>query len=167
MVTNSGMAVSLYREDNSRRIFIKAPDEIERMGPIDNIVEIGDTYIVCEVFRRIPGTYGTYRYDWIKDSVESVGLKKPSISVSDDLAVIIGEADGAVYYCQRHWYGDPDERKCNYTVSCETEDSRLYTVLYNMSISRGTARFYLSTDGRLYVMKHYEDRVEISKLTLE
>lgn len=166
VVTNLGMAVNLYSKDNGRRISIKAPDEIERMGTIQDILEIGDTYIVCKVLRHVSGTYGAYKYDWIKDSVESVGLKKTSISVSDDLAVIIGEADSAVYYYQRHYYGDPGERKCDYTVSCETEDLRLYTVLYNMSISRGSARFYLSTDGRLYVMKHYEDRVEISEIKL-
>lgn len=129
---------------------------------LDKILEIGDTYVIFE--RYCNEKRMEVHYDWTRDEW-SAGkiMANISDSASDESRTILGEYEENVYYyC---WMEALSENpKC--IIGRDAYNSRVYTIV-------DCAEHYilpsvaLSSDGKLYIMEYFENRVEISELTLE
>ena len=153
----------IYGKEGNEEISIEIPQKLRERGEISRILEIGDTYVVWRFYVRASGAFAAYSYDWIDDRLEWVrSLKEPTVTASSQFVELIGESGDCVYYF------DPEMENKVYVVNRETENGRVYTKLdYSEYRSRPRRKGYISSDGRFYIMECFEDRVEISELTLE
>ena len=161
--------VQLYRSDRSKEMSIKLPTQLTNEVSVPwKIVEIGDTYFVLEIKSRKSSARSQYRYDWTTDQVERItDHNLPAFFDEQNEVDVIGVYDDVVYY-----------------EDTEVRENALFTIIglkaknYHLYVEIDQSKYiktggvhkcwsYLSDDGRLYIMECFEDRVEISELTLE
>ena len=150
----------ICKSDGSVKIAIENPPAFRL--DLCEVLEIGDTYVVFET------DYNAMRremhYDWIQGEWSwGEELADVTISVSDGIPVTLGKYEDKIYYYNMLEVSSENPR---YMISCETYGSRLYTMV-DCSSHYILPSLALSSEGNLYIMECFEDRVEISELTLE
>lgn len=160
--------VQLYRSDRSREISIKLSSQLTNMRSTpEKIVEIGDTYVVLEFKMMTSNSRSRYRYDWVTDQVERITDDNlPEFFKEKNVVDVIGVHDDVVYYKNT----EMRENVPLTIIGLKAENYHLYVEMDQTNYLNTTKQeiwSHLSSDGRLYIMECFEDRVEISEIELD
>lgn len=150
----------LYRLESGAEIYLDLSTVLKDHQEISEFLEVGNSYV--EWVEPSGDKEAVYRYDWVENKVNLVTLQEkntPTVSMEGVLPFIIGTYEDEVYYCQ---YGENADR---YILHRVTPNYHLRTEI-EFAPYRTAPNIYLSPDGHLYIMEMFEDRAEISEITL-
>ena len=167
-----GAEIAVY-EMNGKLVAEKKFERPSKIQGITEILLIGDTYVeFLDDSYFVSGKRLRYRYDWRENKTEKLGLYTPTQEISEDMVMepqnrltVIGNYDQNVYYQYTDW---SEDGTIVYNVLNREEGNVRWCAYIDLMsyFSNPLERFYLSTDGELYIMECFEDQTVISRLFL-
>ena len=184
VVDNSGKTTLIYTLSGALVELVAHPEAvIDEL--VSKVVEIGETHIIWRTFQ---GNY--YRYDW---SDEITTIEQPEVEVfeGDSHSAVSFRADEKMYqewqietenkfidvlgiqgdalvYQQYEYASNVDMLFAELSVRKVNQDGRETYAIIDFSEWKAPARdpFYLSSDGKIYVMECREENTVISEVLL-
>ena len=179
---NSDGVTLVYTTSGALVARITHRDEVKEELAL-KIAEIGDTYVVWETFAG-----NQYRYDWGTDVLAAAEAKLLKSSSDDTVSLttagkqvgqwsidsenkvqdILGVKDGALVYQQYEYVPDVDMLFTELSVrKVQADGTETYAIIdFSDWKAPATDPFYLSSDGKLYVMECLENGTVISEVVL-
>ncbi len=179
---NSDGVTLVYTTSGALVARIMHKDEVKEELAL-KIAEIGDTYVVWETFAG-----NQYRYDWGTNVLAAAEAKllrsssddtvtlttagkqvgKWSIDSENKVQNILGVKDGALVYQQYEYVPDVDMLFTELSVrKVQADGTETYAIIdFSDWKAPATDPFYLSSDGKLYVMECIENGTVISEVVL-